>query len=369
MDGVQTPTTAAAVPAPITTYVAPSSSTYLWVRSSLPEINKFPRITKFAATVINKSLPFVVVGLVGYAIYVYCYLYCWKEVVSFHSRSTGIALICVFCVILTLLFATWAQIIVMGPGRYRPNEAPTVAAGEASAGGFIEKRIGSREVFVCDPYGYPLWCSTCQMRKPDRVHHSAELGYCVPKMDHLCNWVGGVIGLSNYRFFIQFLVYFIMLLAFIVVSMAVFANAYNARRDSHPAHLIIIFAISGFWLVLLVAFTAVHISYVLTNTTTIENMKFKKSDFPIFNFGEAESGLRVVSRMHRTDPRPYSLGATENWRRVMGVSPLYWVIPLPLSRLERERSFAEFNPELLTLLRERYARREEGYPARDAIPA
>jgi palmitoyltransferase len=368
MDGATMSTAAEmAAPAPITANVAtpPSTTASQRARPHRPGIDNFPRTTKFVAGVINKSLPFIILGLVGYAIYVYCFLYCWTEVVSFHSRRVGIALICAFCAILTLLFVTWAQVLVVGPGRYRPDEAAAADAGEAAdTGRVMEKQAALREVFVCDPYGYPLWCSTCQMQKPDRVHHSAELGYCVPKMDHLCNWVGGVIGLANYRFFMQFLGYFILLLSFLVVSMAVFTSTYKARTGTQPAHLIVIFVISGFWLVLLVAFTAVHISYVLTNTTTIESMRYKQSDFPIFNFREtAQSNLRVVSRMRRTDPRPYSLGSAANWRGVMGSSALYWVFPLPLPRAERARPFAEFNPALLALFRDRYARREEGYPA------
>ena len=352
-------------PAPITAYVATTPSTVpsQRARPHRPDIDNAPRTIRVLAGVINKSLPFIVLGLVGYAIYVYCFIYCWTEVVSFHSRRVGIALICAFCVIMALLFITWAQILIVGPGRYQPDESITAGAGDEADTGRVMEKQAQREVFVCDPYGYPLWCSTCQMHKPDRVHHSADLGYCVPKMDHQCNWVGGLIGLANYRSFIQFLGYFTLLLCFLVASMAVFTRTYKNRTGKQPAQLIIIFAISGFWLALLFAFTAVHISYVLTNTTTIESMRYKQSDFPIFNFREANSNLRVVSRMRRNDPGPYDLGAAANWRSVMGACALYWVLPLPLPWAERERPFAEFNPKLLALFRERYARREEGYPA------
>lgn len=52
----------------------------------------------------------------------------------------------------------------------------------------------SKDVFVCEIDGRPRWCSECRTWKPDRAHHSSDLDRCVRKMDHLCPWVGGVIG-------------------------------------------------------------------------------------------------------------------------------------------------------------------------------
>lgn len=51
----------------------------------------------------------------------------------------------------------------------------------------------SKEVFVCESDGRPRWCSECRNWKPDRAHHSSELGRCVRKMDHFCPWVGGMV--------------------------------------------------------------------------------------------------------------------------------------------------------------------------------
>jgi palmitoyltransferase len=51
----------------------------------------------------------------------------------------------------------------------------------------------SKEVFECEADGRPKWCSSCRQWKPDRAHHSSELGRCVRKMDHLCPWVGGMV--------------------------------------------------------------------------------------------------------------------------------------------------------------------------------
>lgn len=51
----------------------------------------------------------------------------------------------------------------------------------------------SKDIFTCEVDGRPKWCSECRQWKPDRAHHSSELGRCVKKMDHLCPWVGGMV--------------------------------------------------------------------------------------------------------------------------------------------------------------------------------
>ena len=51
----------------------------------------------------------------------------------------------------------------------------------------------TKDVFVCEPDGRPRWCTLCWHWKPDRAHHSTDLGRCVRKMDHLCPWVGGMV--------------------------------------------------------------------------------------------------------------------------------------------------------------------------------
>jgi hypothetical protein len=51
----------------------------------------------------------------------------------------------------------------------------------------------TKNVFVCENDGRPKWCSDCCNWKPDRAHHSSEIGRCVIRMDHYCPWVGGMV--------------------------------------------------------------------------------------------------------------------------------------------------------------------------------
>jgi palmitoyltransferase len=54
----------------------------------------------------------------------------------------------------------------------------------------------TKDVFVCQEDGRPLWCSTCCQYKTDRAHHCRELGRCVRKMDHYCPWYDETVHLS-----------------------------------------------------------------------------------------------------------------------------------------------------------------------------
>lgn len=46
----------------------------------------------------------------------------------------------------------------------------------------------TKDVFVCQPDGRPIYCSTCCQFKTDRAHHCREVNRCVRKMDHFCPW-------------------------------------------------------------------------------------------------------------------------------------------------------------------------------------
>jgi palmitoyltransferase len=91
----------------------------------------------------------------------------------------------------------------------------------------------SADIFVCEPGGHPRWCRFCEHIKPDRAHHSRDSGRCVYKMgknsipdqavkfgDHFCPWVGGMIGFTRYKFFLQFVTYAAIFCSFVIASMA-----------------------------------------------------------------------------------------------------------------------------------------------------
>lgn len=99
----------------------------------------------------------------------------------------------------------------------------------------------NKEVYSCKGDGKPPWCSHCMQWKPDRAHHCSQIDRRVLKMDHFCPWyalprspatvkilidcmfrVGGIVGETSFKFFIQFLSYTALFCTFLLVTMAIF---------------------------------------------------------------------------------------------------------------------------------------------------
>lgn len=80
----------------------------------------------------------------------------------------------------------------------------------------------TKDVFVAEMDGKPRWCNHCLNWKPDRAHHCSSSGRCISKMDHFCPWVGGPVGETNLKFFIQFTSYTALYSLDLVVIMAVY---------------------------------------------------------------------------------------------------------------------------------------------------
>lgn len=79
-----------------------------------------------------------------------------------------------------------------------------------------------KDIYVCESDGLPRWCSHCNIWKPDRSHHSAEVGRCVRRMDHVCPWVGGVVGETSMKFFVQTVFYGMFYTVYTMVVAAVY---------------------------------------------------------------------------------------------------------------------------------------------------
>lgn len=60
--------------------------------------------------------PGVILGLLGYGTYAYCYILCWT---LYHHMGyeAGLALLIVYCILKSLVFIYWAAVVIVGPGR------------------------------------------------------------------------------------------------------------------------------------------------------------------------------------------------------------------------------------------------------------
>ncbi|VDN87314.1 unnamed protein product, partial [Brugia pahangi] len=66
---------------------------------------------------------------------------------------------------------------------------------------------------------YVLYCYQCSLIKPDRCHHCSSCGYCVVKYDHHCPWINKCVSFNNYKYFMLYLIYSCILLAWFVISL------------------------------------------------------------------------------------------------------------------------------------------------------
>jgi palmitoyltransferase len=62
-------------------------------------------------------------------------------------------------------------------------------------------------------------CKTCGTWKPPRSHHCRICGHCVMRMDHHCPWVNNCVGHGSFRYFLLFLGWTTVLLAYWLLTL------------------------------------------------------------------------------------------------------------------------------------------------------
>ncbi|KAI9260255.1 DHHC palmitoyltransferase-domain-containing protein [Sporodiniella umbellata] len=256
---------------------------------------------------------FLVTGLVTFIYYGYLDRIVLVLLQNLRKRAQGIVYIALFNVFIVLFFVSYARIVLKTPGY-----AKALVEIEQNTATSFDQRIPHSVL------GYPVWCATCQLWKPDRAHHCRVCDACVLKMDHHCPWVNGCIGVANHRFFIQFLFYTSLLsLWTFITSLVAFVQYHGLSTFDGLALAILI--ISGVFTFVMGSFTFSHLGFVIMNRTTIENNRFQRwsrnkkkgkiDNNPIQGF--TESGKNVFNQ-----------GWKGNWKEVMGSSPLSWFTPI-----------------------------------------
>ncbi|KAI0805431.1 DHHC palmitoyltransferase-domain-containing protein [Xylaria sp. FL0064] len=266
----------------------------------------------------------------------------------------------------------------------------------------------SRDAFICEADGRPKWCSECCNWKQDRVHHSREIGRCVYRMDHYCPWAGGMIGENSFKFFVQFTTY-----ATLFCAVVLGATAYALRRrveqgaspDPFFLAAIVIAAFFGLFAFLM---TATSARYIVKNMTNVDILSFRQKLYHlavrvprgtrsdrfsviVYPLRKSETGLSDrKGAVRRSTPNgrepdeqadalpansrddlatrtfailqtapgenPWDLGPWRNWKSVMGVNPLDWVLPIrhsPCATHDSSESLYRMDP-ILDQLRARY---------------
>lgn len=294
---------------------------------------------------IARTVPVVLLGLIGYASWVVtkviCIDYLLNPPVSLRrgpQRGSAIAVLVTYYIALVALLISYGRlldIVTRRPGliprgpqwyaersRKGKNKKVETSRGRSSSRSDDEKsneadfhdpkmpkeveylaneslpfRVEDfwlRDVFVCNPDGRPRYCSTCYNWKPDRSHHCSEMNRCILKFDHFCPWVGGVVSETSYKFFIQFNLYGAVFTTHVLITTAYFF----AQRREHSNY------VNGHWIAMLVTSALFFLfsagmfmssgQFAVINSTTIEHLDRKTK---VWNLA-VYTNQRVLQEIH-----------------------------------------------------------------------
>lgn len=298
---------------------------------------QLPRWFRFA-------MPIGMFGLMAYGTWAFSHKLCYDQIYKhYRHESVAIGLICIVCVLYIIIFLIWLQLaVIVGPGKL-PHVSPYLIFTHQDYDIEDREKLHSDEsvsapiCYQCDPNGWPLWCSNCQGLKTERAHHSRELGYCVPKFDHRCIWLGSIIGKDNYRLFIQFCVFMTIWLAIIWTSIVAYIR--NIVRDykgggSHlNGNLIAILILTTACWMLITSLFVTQLNCIIKNRTSLEVMEKRRKAFStrkLFCYYNSEDESRYVVEF--TKKEYANCWSKENWWKnaveSLGSNVLMWFIPL-----------------------------------------
>ncbi|PWN41221.1 zf-DHHC-domain-containing protein [Ceraceosorus guamensis] len=232
-------------------------------------------------------------------------------------------------------------------------------------------RLGNLQ--VKSSTGQQRWCAKCNAPKPDRAHHCSTCGVCILRMDHHCPWLASrCVGLRNHKAFFLFLFYTCLLCLWTSQATArALLDYVSSEKDgfeNSPLSWAILFFIAFVFGIALIPFAGYHAWLICRNKTTLESME--GSGRVRLQAQRAPGRESVTERLRRLaaedeDHRPeehstgqtssdqsgqernneeltreerkalkragklniYDLGASENWKFMMGRRWFMWFVP------------------------------------------
>ncbi|KAF2104607.1 zf-DHHC-domain-containing protein [Rhizodiscina lignyota] len=342
------------------------------------------------------AVPLALLAVIGYVTFVNVDVICvhylldpsshYDAILKLPTRTgAALAILIIHFILLLLMLIPYARLLLsmVSNSNYIPRgseelvDRATILSGAANLPKGAEK-FYKRDIFVCDYQGLPNYCTECRCYKPDRAHHSSDVGRCVIRMDHFCPWVGGMVAELNHKWFIQFLVYASFFSVFILATMAYMLHDQLRRVGSLNAHTIVATAFGGMFSLFSVGMAGNTIYLAMQNLTTIETLDQKARSYyfavlingrqreaidspqsaPIHTITYTRDGQKVSispnaspggdSRTYavlqtRAGDRPWDLGSSNNWKQIMGRSWLDWLLPIQRSPMCRhDRSGPEY---------------------------
>ncbi|TVY20922.1 Palmitoyltransferase [Lachnellula arida] len=249
-----------------------------------------------------RFIPLVLAGVVGYATYVLVALLCVNYLlVKHHDKGAAIPILVIYFLLFIPMAASFFRVLYftifdppyvpLGPAAIRDREMKGKAQSEEDGIGAGAYRPGnyrndvdspglelfySKDVFVCEQNGKPIWCSNCGNWKPDRAHHDSSSGRCIARMDHFCPWVGGPVGENNFNFFVQFTFWTALYCLHLIIVMAIYVHRQLTVRDEKlNHHFAAILGLAGFFFTFTASMTGTSVQLLITNRTSVERLGAK----------------------------------------------------------------------------------------------
>lgn len=166
------------------------------------------------------------------------------------------------------------------------------------------------------------YCGFCKSFKPLRTHHCQQCMRCVLKMDHHCQWVLTCIGLRNYKFFMNMIIYGNLTLFFFLLTFTdcVIDVALNPYIDGFVIFATLFAYILGIVLFLIVlVFTGFHVWLIYRGKTTLEY--FEKDR-------EKEKSDKNNKPKKKKGRINFDCGKINNFVAVFNRNPLFWFFPV-----------------------------------------
>ncbi|KAE8605289.1 hypothetical protein XENTR_v10015053 [Xenopus tropicalis] len=150
------------------------------------------------------------------------------------------------------------------------------------------------------------YCPKCQVLKPDRCHHCPICDICVLKLDHHCVFLNNCVGFTNYKFFLQCVVYALLLCLFscaVSLYCSILFWTHRVPDTNSKIPIIGLFVVTALFSLFLFLFAIAHFTLAIKNVTARENSDDLEID-------------------------PYDLGCSKNLRQVFGNEKRYWFLPI-----------------------------------------
>uniref|UniRef100_A0A0N5BVQ5 Palmitoyltransferase n=1 Tax=Strongyloides papillosus TaxID=174720 RepID=A0A0N5BVQ5_STREA len=267
----------------------------------------------------------LVFGIVGWAYYAYVVILCFGVIDNLFKR---IVFLIILHILTGLFMWSYLATVFTENGKipeefylpYEVNEDVKNAGSNDIAKEIVRRYVKMHNLPIQNrlydqAYRY---CHQCSLVKPDRAHHCSICRKCILKFDHHCPWVNNCVMYSNYKYFILFLGYGLVLCFFVALSNLDTIIFFIKGISSHSGtlnsvgtsfQLIFLEFISIMFGISLSCLFFFHIYLISKNRSTLESYKA-----PVFTFG--------------VDKNAYNISLKHNFAEVFGKKPFYWFLPI-----------------------------------------